>query len=38
MIKLIIISINLVGLRLKYVLKNMMFKQNQCKVIKNLTG
>ena len=33
-----IISINLVGLRLKYVLQNMMFKQNQCKVIKKATG
>jgi len=38
MIKLMIISINLVGFRLKYILHNMMFKRNQCKVIKKATG
>ncbi len=38
MIKLMIISINLVGFRLKYIFHNMMFKRNQCKVIKKYEG
>ena len=38
MIKLMIILINQVGFRLKYIFHNMMSKRNQCKVIKKATG